>query len=90
MFFLMAVDKYVTSIVQYSKLSSEVQGGRGKVPVADYKVAKHVRANDVNASADLRKKRSCYSFCMCPGGQVNMNLQIMLQFSILLQLVVAD
>ncbi|KAK4781305.1 hypothetical protein SAY87_017411 [Trapa incisa] len=56
--------------IQYSKFSSEVQRGRGKVPVADYKVAKYVRVNDVNASTNLGIGRSSYSFCMCPGGQV--------------------
>lgn len=76
MFFLMFIDNDVTLIMQFSKLSSEVRGGRGKVPVADYKVAKHFKVNDVNASTDLGINRSCYSFCMCPGGQVNINLQV--------------
>ncbi|PKI52367.1 hypothetical protein CRG98_027293 [Punica granatum] len=56
--------------IQYSRLSSEVRRGRGKIPVADYKVAKHVRGQFLNASIDEGTRRSCYSFCMCPGGQV--------------------
>ncbi|PON70439.1 FAD/NAD(P)-binding domain containing protein [Parasponia andersonii] len=54
--------------IQYSRLASEVCSGRGKVPVADYKLVKYVgRENgDVSSGAS----RSCYSFCMCPGGQV--------------------
>ncbi|KAF8035567.1 hypothetical protein BT93_C1563 [Corymbia citriodora subsp. variegata] len=56
--------------IQYSKLAPEVRGGRGKVPVADYKVAKHVRGEDVDSSPSLGTNHACYSFCMCPGGQV--------------------
>ncbi|KAK1322893.1 hypothetical protein QJS10_CPA02g01341 [Acorus calamus] len=57
--------------IQYSSLASEVRDGRGKVPVADYKVVKYVNEENVeptNTSGELN--RSCYSFCMCPGGQV--------------------
>lgn len=53
--------------MQYSELSDEVRKGRGKVPVADYKIVDYVDGN--NSSGAI--KRSCYSFCMCPGGQVN-------------------
>ncbi|XP_030523596.1 uncharacterized protein Cbei_0202 isoform X2 [Rhodamnia argentea] len=56
--------------IAYSKLASGVRGGRGKVPVADYKVAKHVRGEDIDSSPSLGTNRACYSFCMCPGGQV--------------------
>lgn len=56
--------------IQYSKLASEVRGGRGKVPVADYKVAKHIRGEDVDSLPSLGTNHACYSFCMCPGGQV--------------------
>lgn len=57
--------------VQYSSLAAEVHRGRGKVPVADYKIASYVSEEDVESSANLEPKtRSCYSFCMCPGGQV--------------------
>lgn len=48
--------------IQYTELANEVQCGRGKVPVADYKLAGYVNLEYEN--------RSCYSFCMCPGGQV--------------------
>ncbi|CAL9227497.1 unnamed protein product [Arabidopsis halleri] len=55
--------------IQYSDLAIEVLKGRGKVPVADYKVVQYVndKAEDLSQSSS---KRSCYSFCMCPGGQV--------------------
>ncbi|XP_078173443.1 FAD/NAD(P)-binding oxidoreductase family protein [Carex rostrata] len=51
--------------IQYSELASEVQRGRGRIPVADYKVAKNVGSDETGT-----ENRSCYSFCMCPGGQV--------------------
>ncbi|XP_058747493.1 uncharacterized protein LOC131620436 [Vicia villosa] len=57
--------------IQYAELASEVCRGRGKVPVADYKVVNHIDKNDFNESSDSKvENRSCYSFCMCPGGQV--------------------
>ncbi|KAJ9141165.1 hypothetical protein P3X46_031735 [Hevea brasiliensis] len=57
--------------IQYSGLAAEVHCGRGKVPVADYKIASYVNGEDVDTSSNLEPKiRSCYSFCMCPGGQV--------------------
>eukprot|EP00981_Chlorochromonas_danica_P005958 scaffold1243_cov173-Ochromonas_danica.AAC.19 len=37
--------------------------GKGKVPVADYRLAAEV-------STDIGGSRGCYSFCMCPGGQI--------------------
>ncbi|KAL1817736.1 hypothetical protein DCAR_0522212 [Daucus carota subsp. sativus] len=52
--------------IQYSELSDEVLKGRGKVPVADYKIVDYVDGNN----SSVTTKRSCYSFCMCPGGQV--------------------
>ncbi|CAH8355705.1 unnamed protein product [Eruca vesicaria subsp. sativa] len=55
--------------IQYSDLASEVRKGRGKVPVADYKVVQYVNDKDEDLS-ESSSKRSCYSFCMCPGGQV--------------------
>lgn len=58
----------VINSIQYSTLASEVNCGRGKVPVADYKLVKYVQDEDSDASAGA--SRSCYSFCMCPGGQV--------------------
>ncbi|CAL5196884.1 unnamed protein product [Lathyrus oleraceus] len=57
--------------IQYAELASEVCRGRGKVPVADYKLANYIDKNDFNESSDSNvENRSCYSFCMCPGGQV--------------------
>ncbi|KAI3524291.1 hypothetical protein L1887_02944 [Cichorium endivia] len=54
--------------IQYSKLANEVRSGRGKIPVADYKVVEYVNKEDNDAQ--FASNRSCYSFCMCPGGQV--------------------
>ncbi|KAG8085573.1 hypothetical protein GUJ93_ZPchr0010g9037 [Zizania palustris] len=53
--------------IQYSELAAEVHKGRGRIPVADYKIVKSVGEGDVELS---EQNRSCYSFCMCPGGQV--------------------
>ncbi|XP_076910870.1 uncharacterized protein LOC143568652 [Bidens hawaiensis] len=58
------------NIIQYSKLANEVRNGRGKIPVADYKVVEYVQRDDNNDNAPFASQRSCYSFCMCPGGQV--------------------
>ncbi|KAK9100136.1 hypothetical protein Scep_023566 [Stephania cephalantha] len=55
--------------IQYSTLANEVCKGRGKVPVADYKVVKYVDEEGTDANS-RENGRSCYSFCMCPGGQV--------------------
>ncbi|XP_040870504.1 uncharacterized protein Cbei_0202 [Glycine max] len=55
----------------YAELASEVCHGRGKIPVADYKVANYIDKEDFNDVSDSGvTNRSCYSFCMCPGGQV--------------------
>ncbi|KAM3220853.1 hypothetical protein P3L10_020121 [Capsicum annuum] len=57
--------------IQYSGLANEVQSGRGKVPVADYKVVEYVNTDGIALpSNSAPRNRSCYSFCMCPGGQV--------------------
>ncbi|KAH7671825.1 FAD/NAD(P)-binding domain-containing protein [Dioscorea alata] len=57
--------------MQYSALAAEVREGRGKVPVADYKLVKYVGEGNSDTSSDSGDQtRSCYSFCMCPGGQV--------------------
>jgi uncharacterized FAD-dependent dehydrogenase len=42
--------------------------GAGPVPVADYRLAVEVEVGDDDDEA--QKKRSVYSFCMCPGGQI--------------------
>ncbi|GLJ15776.1 hypothetical protein SUGI_0259820 [Cryptomeria japonica] len=57
--------------IQYSKFADEVHKGRGKVPVADYKLATYLTEHDVQLPLrGENNSRSCYSFCMCPGGQV--------------------
>ncbi|KAL7193502.1 hypothetical protein ACSBR2_025169 [Camellia fascicularis] len=57
--------------IQYSGLATEVRSGRGKVPVADYKVVKYINGDDVDTTFNPGTvRRGCYSFCMCPGGQV--------------------
>lgn len=57
--------------IQYSKLATEVREGRGRIPVADYKVVKYISGENNGASSGSDdRSRSCYSFCMCPGGQV--------------------
>ncbi|PHT97076.1 hypothetical protein BC332_33997 [Capsicum chinense] len=57
--------------IQYSGLANEVQSGRGKVPVADYKVVEYVNTDGITLpSNSAPRNRSCYSFCMCPGGQL--------------------
>ncbi|KAE8705933.1 putative Serine-threonine protein kinase, plant-type [Hibiscus syriacus] len=57
--------------IQYSALANEICRGRGKVPVADYKVVHYVNDKDENSPLKSESiSRSCYSFCMCPGGQV--------------------
>ncbi|XP_078438743.1 FAD/NAD(P)-binding oxidoreductase family protein isoform X2 [Wolffia australiana] len=53
----------------YSALASEVYRGRGKVPVADYRVVKYVNEGGTH-NGGVEQGHSCYSFCMCPGGQV--------------------
>ncbi|KAL9224157.1 hypothetical protein vseg_000221 [Gypsophila vaccaria] len=55
--------------IQYAGLADEVHKGRGKVPVADYKLANYLSGEGVKFS-DTSANRGCYSFCMCPGGQV--------------------
>ncbi|KAG5563969.1 hypothetical protein RHGRI_000216 [Rhododendron griersonianum] len=57
--------------IQYAELAAEVRSGRGRIPVADYKVGKYISGDDADEHCDSGPvKRSCYSFCMCPGGQV--------------------
>ncbi|CAH9144510.1 unnamed protein product [Cuscuta epithymum] len=54
--------------IQYSELAEEVNNGRGRVPVADYKVTDYLNTNRLQSPSPIG--RNCYSFCMCPGGQV--------------------
>ncbi|KAH6818533.1 oxidoreductase family protein [Perilla frutescens var. frutescens] len=57
--------------IQYSGLANEVLNGRGKIPVADYQLAEYVNGTDMGILSNMEPvTRSCYSFCMCPGGQV--------------------
>lgn len=59
--------------IQYSDMAAAVQNGRGKVPVADYKIVKSIDElynENMASSGHGIRKRGCYSFCMCPGGQV--------------------
>ncbi|XP_051200377.1 uncharacterized protein [Lolium perenne] len=57
--------------IQYSELAAEVHKGRGRIPVADYKIVKSIGEGDAkNDIEQADQNRSCYSFCMCPGGQV--------------------
>lgn len=54
--------------IQYgAETAEECDRGKGKVPVADYKVATEVRVSGTDGVEEL-EKRQCYSFCMCPGG----------------------
>ncbi|KAI5064138.1 hypothetical protein GOP47_0020808 [Adiantum capillus-veneris] len=55
--------------IQYSKWASDVRRGSGKIPVADYKVATSIIEGSREYSAK-EKQSGCYSFCMCPGGQI--------------------
>lgn len=58
--------------LQYSELAAEVHKGRGRIPVADYKIVKSIGEGDVkNDIGQVDQNRTCYSFCMCPGGQVS-------------------
>ncbi|MCO5562270.1 hypothetical protein L7F22_015895 [Adiantum nelumboides] len=55
--------------IQYNKWASQVERGSGKIPVADYKVATNIIEGSNEYSAK-QKQSGCYSFCMCPGGQI--------------------
>lgn len=55
--------------IQYNKWASEVHRGNGKIPVADYRVATNVEGSWSDTSV-RHKQSGCYSFCMCPGGQI--------------------
>jgi uncharacterized FAD-dependent dehydrogenase len=77
--------------LQYgSELAPEAARGKGKLPVADYRLAHTVVGGETsaggaseasgafsspkketeNASSPGPDARACYSFCMCPGGQI--------------------
>jgi len=55
--------------IQYgAETALQCDRGKGKVPVADYRLATEVF--QVNEDANFVEKRQCYSFCMCPGGVI--------------------
>ncbi|KAG6536472.1 hypothetical protein ZIOFF_001530 [Zingiber officinale] len=56
--------------IQYSALANQVRNGRGRVPVADYRLVKYINLDNYRANGLEDPTHSCYSFCMCPGGQV--------------------
>ncbi|OAE26625.1 hypothetical protein AXG93_4542s1460 [Marchantia polymorpha subsp. ruderalis] len=57
--------------LQYHRFATEVQKGKGRLPVADYKLAADGISNDGEVIDDNDgHRRGCFSFCMCPGGQV--------------------
>lgn len=53
--------------------------GQGKIPVADYKVTTNV-SRDCTDIHNENGHFSCYSFCMCPGGQVRLSIPFFLAF----------
>eukprot|EP01032_Pedospumella_encystans_P021757 gene21757-24673_t len=54
--------------IQYgAETAGQCDRGKGKVPVADYKLAAEVRVVGADG-AEEPENRQCYSFCMCPGG----------------------
>lgn len=54
--------------IQYgAETAGQCDRGKGKVPVADYKLAAEVRVVGADG-AEESENRQCYSFCMCPGG----------------------
>jgi len=57
--------------LRYGEWASRVQRGRGPLPVASYKLTAQVpRTHRSSPSGKEAGTRACYSFCMCPGGQV--------------------
>lgn len=60
--------------IQYgAETALQCDRGRGKVPVADYKIAAEVRVSGTDG-AEEAENRQCYSFCMCPGGIIGKHL----------------
>ena len=53
----------VINKIQYGTFGSLCERGKGKVPVADYRLATEVDSESTGS-------RGVYSFCMCPGGQI--------------------
>ncbi|KAJ1422150.1 hypothetical protein B484DRAFT_332452, partial [Ochromonadaceae sp. CCMP2298] len=62
--------------IQYGEFGKLCNRGQGPVPVADYSVATEVflpsssSSSGSSSSGGRGSVRTCYSFCMCPGGQI--------------------
>ena len=62
--------------IQFGEFGLQCDHGKGKVPVADYRLTYEVPMessssdDDNNVDEEDKKVRACYSFCMCPGGQI--------------------
>ena len=69
--------------IQYGEFGRLCNNGKGPVPVADYRLAVQVKieggdgadkTNNMKSEqedeAPRYDERACYSFCMCPGGQI--------------------
>eukprot|EP01041_Mallomonas_annulata_P012391 gene12391-26068_t len=58
--------------IQLGSFANMVDSGRGKVPVADYRLAAEVTGTGAGGSVGVKGngQRAVYSFCMCPGGQI--------------------
>lgn len=61
--------------LQYgSTLAPLASRGKGPLPVADYRLAHTCvgdgRVEDTSETSAKSAGRACYSFCMCPGGQI--------------------
>lgn len=54
--------------LQLGEYASQVESGKGKVPVADYRLATEVPVT--TPGSIIKTLRPVYSFCMCPGGQI--------------------
>ena len=60
--------------IQYgAAFSQQTLRGKGSIPVADYRLATQVPSEGGGsewADGPATGERACYSFCMCPGGQI--------------------
>lgn len=57
--------------IQYGPQDAKlVDRGRGKIPVADYRLAEKVECLNPDTDDTIIRQRGVYSFCMCPGGQI--------------------
>jgi len=61
--------QHLIDTIQYgATVATQCERGKGKVPVADYRLATQVQQQHQQHQAV--GVRSCFSFCMCPGGQI--------------------